>query len=1396
MTIRMMGRIPGGTRRMILILLFLPTSFLCSLTAGYASQPNLLILDSYHQGFRWSDDERTGFLSRLREVYPDSDPPIEHFDAKRFPEQNDLVRTKDYLVGKYRNRRFGLLVAFDNPALDTALRYRKELFPGVPIVFAGINNYQPSMIAGHTKVTGVAEDLDMVGGLRIALKLHPKAKEVLIIHDYTMTGLTVRREFESILPEFQGKIKVRFTPPATFDEVLALMKSMPPDGLALILSFVTDRSGYSPTQAEAVRFLTSQVSIPVYALHEIRLGHGIVGGMLLSGKEQGRRAGDIALRVLDGEDPSKIPVDTQSTALPMFDYRQLVRFNIPLSALPKGSIIVNRPESFYEKHKTLAFGTLAVLVLLSVMVAVLTGAILRRRRAEKEARAKEDQFRTLFDNAGDAIFIVDLQGHFLEVNRLACERLGYGYEEFLKMGNKEVNSPEYAPLIPDRIKAIRQQGYGIFETTHIRKDGKSIPTEISCRIIRYGDQPAILTIARDITERKRAEEALRENEEQYRSLFETSTNAILIRNREGVMTMVNEAAISLLGATKADDLIGRAYLDFVYPEDRALSAERVERIFRIAIEQPKPYQDETKAILPREHRIVQMNGDVIYVESTAVAFHHKGELFIQGIFRNITERKRGEEALKRSEEEAKRLAQENAIVAEIGRIISSTLNLEEAYERFAGEVRKLIPFDGIAINIINHGEGTITVPYVSGVSLPGCQPGDVLPLAGSVTGEVMRTRSSLVIQRGDKNEQAQFPTLSTAWEMGLQSLVVVPLISKDRVIGAIHFRSAESNTYSDRDLKLAETIGSQIAGAVDNAQLFNERKRAEEALQRSEEQARLLAQENAIVAEIGRIVSSTLNISEVYEHFAEQVRKLISFDRININLIDHETRTAISAYSSGKGVKGRQIGDVYLLEGTAMDELIRTHSGLVLHPDDQVELERRFPGLVPSFQAGHRSMMVVPLISKGNVIAGLYFGSTKCHFFNDRDLRLAELIGAQIAGAIANAQLFTERERLEERLRRAEKMEALGTLAGGVAHDLNNVLGVLVGYSELLLMEIREGSPLRKHVSNILQSGQRAAAIIQDLLTLARRGVAVSEVINLNDVISDYFRTPEFEKLKTYHPRVTFKTTFDKDLMNVKGSPVHLGKTIMNLLSNAAEAISDRGEVTLVTENRYLDKPIAGYDEIREGDYVILKVSDNGQGISATDLAKIFEPFYTKKVMGRSGTGLGLAVVWGTVKDHNGYVDVQSEEGKGSVFALYFPVTREERVGEQRKVTADFYMGRGESILVVDDVKEQRELATAMLSKLGYRVNAVPSGEEALVYLQMNRVDLLVLDMIMDPGMDGLETYQKVLEINPKQKAIIVSGFSETDRVKKAQELGAGAYVRKPYIREKIGLAIRRELDK
>ncbi|MCP3952602.1 MAG: PAS domain S-box protein [Desulfobacterales bacterium] len=415
----------------------------------------------------------------------------------------------------------------------------------------------------------------------------------------------------------------------------------------------------------------------------------------------------------------------------------------------------------------------------------------------------------------------------------------------------------------------------------------------------------------------------------------------------------------------------------------------------------------------------------------------------------------------------------------------------------------------------------------------------------------------------------------------------------------------------------------------------------------------------------------------------------------------------------------------------------------------------------------------------------------------------AEIIASAIlgedrkpVGVLGVTRDITERKQLETQLQRAQKMEAIGTLAGGVAHDLNNILSAQVSYPDLILMDLPENSPLRKPILTIQKSGKKAAAIVQDLLALARRGVVVTEVVNLNNIIDDYIKSPECENLMEFYTGVKIKCNIGSDLLNIMGSSVHLSTTVANMFSNAVEAMPGGGNVSISTRNKYIDTPIRGYEDVKEGDYVILTVSDSGAGISSWDLEKIFEPFYTKKVMGRSGTGLGMTVVWGTVKDHKGYIEVQSTEGKGTTFNLYFPVTRKVIGRKEEALSMEAYKGNGESILVVDDVEEQREIAFRILDRLNYSVTSVASGEEAVDYMKNNSADLLVLDMIMEPGINGFETYKKILELYPGQKAIIASGFSETDIVKEAQGLGAGEYLKKPYTLEKIGLAVKKEFEK
>jgi len=387
-----------------------------------------------------------------------------------------------------------------------------------------------------------------------------------------------------------------------------------------------------------------------------------------------------------------------------------------------------------------------------------------------------------------------------------------------------------------------------------------------------------------------------------------------------------------------------------------------------------------------------------------------------------------------------------------------------------------------------------------------------------------------------------------------------------------------------------------------------------------------------------------------------------------------------------------------------------------------------------------------------------------------------------------------EKFRLQERLQRARKMEALGTLAGGVAHDLNNILSGVVGYPDLLLQDMPADSHLRKPLLTIQQSGQKAAVIVQDLLTLARRGVADFKVLDLNSIVNDYLDSPEFEKLIQFHPKVTVSADLASDLKAVKGSVVHLSKTIMNLVSNAAEAMPDGGTIRIRTVNQTVDAATGTYETSREGEYAVLKVEDEGVGISREDMERIFEPFYTKKVMGKSGTGLGMAVVWGTIKDHDGFIDAKSREGMGTTFSVYLPATSERAKKAAETWSLDDHRGQGERILVVDDVAEQREMATAMLIRLGYRAEAVSSGEAAVETVSRQPVDVLLLDMIMDPGIDGLETYRRIAAIHPGQKAVIASGFAATDRVRQLQQLGPIPYLKKPYRLETLAEAVRAAL--
>ena len=716
----------------------------------------------------------------------------------------------------------------------------------------------------------------------------------------------------------------------------------------------------------------------------------------------------------------------------------------------------------------------------------------------------------------------------------------------------------------------------------------------------------------------------------------------------------------------------------------------------------------------------------------------------KGLAKNITEKG----ILAQNLLEEMSIRHNNALlIQEIGQATSSILEIDALIAAITKSMKMHMDFDRGMIMMANEDKTRLVFKAGYGYSkdkegyLHKIQFDLTKPNSKGVFVLAYRQQKPFLINNfSEIEDKLSAKSLSFAQEMGALSLICVPIVYENESLGILMVDNIVSKRPLNKsDMSFIMGLASQIAISIVNAMSFQK-------LQENEKKYRdLVENANSII-----LRQNIMGQITFFNEFAQ-------------NFFGHSDQEAL----------GKKMGDIIARNsGGIHNEFAQILDVLKKNPERQFISENET--ILKNGEKKWIAWTYKPIFSSdGKLLEVLCIG-------NDiSDLKKAEI----------------EKKDLEARLQRARKMEAIGTLAGGVAHDLNNILSGIVSYPELLLMDLPPGSRLIKPIQTIQKSGERAASIVQDLLTLARRGVVTKKVINLNSLFLEYIKSPEYDAIVAYNPEVSISYDLNDNLMNMEGSPVHLIKTIMNLVNNAVEAIKETGHVKIITKNKYVDKAIAGYEEVKQGDYVMLEISDTGTGISAKDLERIFEPFYTKKSMGKSGTGLGMAVVWGTVKDHNGFIDVKSVEGKGTTFSLYFPASRNTLSGVDDKEPIENLKGNGEKILIVDDVEEQREIALNMLVKLGYSAESVESGEKAIDHLKSHQADLVVLDMILEGGIDGLDTYKKILEIHPNQKAIITSGFSETTRVKEAQKLGAGTYIKKPYLLEKIGKVLKNELN-
>jgi two-component system cell cycle sensor histidine kinase/response regulator CckA len=620
---------------MLRLLFFIALAFVLfvmpSLVLG-AKSKNILILNSYHKGFEWTDAQVYAAKQVLLEKFRDIELYVEYMDTKRIYTAEYIERLMQIYKLKYKNVKFDAIITTDDNALKFVVKYHEEVFAKAPVSFCGINDYQEAMFKGSKEFTGLVEVLDIKPTIDLALKLHPGTRKVVVIVDNTSTGIGQRKDVTAVARQYENlKFEYLKGEDLTNQELFEKLQNLPRDSIVLLTVWLRDKNNdYLPT-SEGGPLISSNATVPVYGIIDMYMGHGITGGKLLNSRTHGKTAAEIALRILDGERPSDIPVIIKSTNPYMFDYQQLDRWGISLSALPEGSVVTNKPFSIYEEYKSFIWRVITFIIVLFIAILFLIHNIMQRRRAEEKLR----HFRRAVDGSSDAIGFSTPEGLHFYQNKAFGELFG------------DIGDDPPATSYVDESKGREvfqaimsgDQWTGEIEMYSKAKD----PVNILLRAYAIKDQKnkvvGLVGVHTDVTESKRSEQALRESEKRYRELFENEQDALMVFDAETkLFEDANQATLDLYGYTKSEFFK-------LTPED--ISAEPEETI--------KTVESIVKEIgsqrIPLRYQ-QKKDGTVFPVEITSGIFEIKGRRKIIGAVRDISNRKRAEDALKKERDRA------------------------------------------------------------------------------------------------------------------------------------------------------------------------------------------------------------------------------------------------------------------------------------------------------------------------------------------------------------------------------------------------------------------------------------------------------------------------------------------------------------------------------------------------------------------------------------------------------------------------------------------------------------------------------------------------------------------------------------------------------------------------
>ncbi|MFA4839310.1 MAG: PAS domain S-box protein [Candidatus Neomarinimicrobiota bacterium] len=890
--------------------------------------------------------------------------------------------------------------------------------------------------------------------------------------------------------------------------------------------------------------------------------------------------------------------------------------------------------------------------------------ITERKRAEETLRESEEQFRSVWENSHDGMRLCDANGNIVRINQAFCQMVGKTIAEMEGKPLSVIYSPETGEHILAR-HIERFQSDSIvpsFEHQMTLHDGRTVWLEVSNSMIEIEGRRLQLSIFRDSTERKQAEEEIRK----YKMGMECSHESIFITQVDGTIIYVNPAFEQFYGYS-ADEIVGKT-----------------PRVIKSGQVSPEQYQKLWDSLLARQTlsgEIVNKTKDgrlvTVYASDNPILDAEGKLVGFMSIQTDLTDRKRAEEKISM-------LAQ---ALKSIGECVSIT-DMED----------RLLYVNETFCKTYGYTEDELLGKVISMVRSPHNPP------------EIMREILSATIRGGWRGELLNLRKDSSEFPIFLSTSVI----------------------HDDNGQPIA------LIGVASD---ITERKQAEE---RIRYQAYLLQNVfDAVIASDadGRIQAWNNAAERTYGWKAEEVLGQ-KFHDIMQPEYSNQSREEVFVKIDRDGI----------------------WSGEMMH--------HRKDGKTVAIQS---------TISVLKDTAGNYSGRVSVNHDITERLTAEEAI----------KQAEKERQTLEAQLQHAQKLESLGTLVSGIAHDFNNILAVILGHASLIEMGGVQTERLANSLQAIQKAGQRGAALVKQLLTFARKTEPSLHALSINQIIEELMKL----LAETFPKTIEVKTKFRK-VPFILGDPDQLYQVILNLCVNARDAMPDGGSLTIQTDTMMGDAVHSLLPQASATEYVRIEVSDTGTGMSEATIKRVFDPFFTTKERGK-GTGLGLSIVYGIVTDHHGFILVNSALGKGTTFIVFLPVPQGAESLEASTNKADENIAGGnETILIVEDEEMVMNFLQEVLEKKGYKVLTAVNGKAGLETYreQGSKIDLIISDIGL-PLINGINLFERLIVANPEVKVIIVSGYIEVDKKSDLLSRGLKAFIQKPCKPTEVWTRVREALD-